>query len=721
MTPKKLFAGIAAASVLGAGGVTATDAAINPYDTVGQTLQEVSVSTIPEAGENKVILDKTRPKIMLSKFGGELQMGVTYTGMQATGDRKFLSSEVDWSDGDQTMQVIPLAASSTMEDGGYEINIVLNSKPASNVFNFSIDGADQLDFFYQPPLSDDQIKNGASQPENVVGSYAVYYKDHANHVENEPNYATGKAYHIFRPLIRDADGAQAWGTLSYAEGDLSVEVPQDFLDHAVYPVLVDPTFGYTTAGATFQRLGSGGVTSNIGSLFGTHGAATGETITKYSVNGACVNNLGSYAIQVSAYSISGGLPSSILTTARTITISNNTQAWFDSAALTDALNGGVTYGVSIGNYAAPNCNGNDVGAYYDLTSGTQDSLAASGALPSTWSSTGTESRQYSLYATYSPAPPAVTTADVTAVSQTQATFIGNLTSLGGGSPDGIGFRYGTTNTLTSTSSVFDSTSTTGAYSSTVSGLTAGTAYKYESYASSSSGTAFTYAGSGLTVVRKFVTGDYVGSAGSDIGFCYQDGTASCFTGTSNNDLNARLGYRAGANFLNITTGFRFPNITIPKNATITSAKFYYTAFDTDSTSPPFVKIFAEATDNSPTFATTGANSPDTVAFGGSRATTSASVSWQLSTGGQIADTATSSPDISSVIQEVVNRASWTSGNALSIIIGPGDAVDNFNADNATSTAALIISYTTAAAATPHSTTKLQNSTTIINKSTLIIQ
>jgi hypothetical protein len=93
-----------------------------------------------------------------------------------------------------------------MEDGGFEIEIVLDEAPASNVFEFQIEGAEDLDFFYQPPLSDEEIAEGAVRPENVIGSYAVYHKAKANHRVGNTSYSTGRAFHIYRPKAIDANG-----------------------------------------------------------------------------------------------------------------------------------------------------------------------------------------------------------------------------------------------------------------------------------------------------------------------------------------------------------------------------------------------------------------------------------------------------------------------------------------------------------------------------------
>lgn len=147
----------------------------------------------------------------------------------------------------------------------------LNEKPTSNIVQFQIESSG-LDFFYQPPLTQ-EYQNGYSQefgkeivvsetqvkdldgnvlverPENVVGSYAVYHQTKGGMVDgNGKDYKTGKAFHIFRPHIIDANGAETWGILKIENGIYSVEIPQEFLDKAVYPIKSNDTFGYTSAG-----------------------------------------------------------------------------------------------------------------------------------------------------------------------------------------------------------------------------------------------------------------------------------------------------------------------------------------------------------------------------------------------------------------------------------------------------------------------------------------
>lgn len=104
-------------------------------------------------------------------------------------------------------------------------------------------------------------------------------------------------------------------------------------------------------------------------------------------------------------------------------------------------------------------------------------------------------------------------------------------------------------------------------------------------------------------------------------------------------------------------GLRFLNVTIPNAATINSASISLN-FTSASYDDPDVTIYAEATDDSTTFTTGSSNISG-------RTSTSATVTW-TATG--IGTGTKTSPDIKTVIQEIVNRGGWTSGNDINIII-----------------------------------------------------
>lgn len=140
----------------------------------------------------------------------------------------------------------------TEGEGGYEIELVLNEKPASNKIEFTIQ-TKELDFFYQPKLTTEEVAiEGKWRPDNVVGSYAVYHKSKSGNYVGGKEYKAGKAFHIYRPHVTDSAGNETWAELNIDETSetLTINIDQAWLNGAIYPVIVDPTFGYTTAGSS---------------------------------------------------------------------------------------------------------------------------------------------------------------------------------------------------------------------------------------------------------------------------------------------------------------------------------------------------------------------------------------------------------------------------------------------------------------------------------------
>ena len=117
------------------------------------------------------------------------------------------------------------------------------------------------------------------------------------------------------------------------------------------------------------------------------------------------------------------------------------------------------------------------------------------------------------------------------------------------------------------------------------------------------------------------------------------------------------GSNINANSASQYIGLRFLNVTIPNAATIDAASldlyFVSTSFD-----DPDVTIYAEATDDAATFTTT------TNDMSG-RASTTATVNWTASSLGTGIKT---TPSIATIIQEIVNRAGWVSGNDIALLL-----------------------------------------------------
>jgi len=163
-------------------------------------------------------------------------------------------------------------------DGSLEWELEYATKPLNNVVEFEIKCSENLRFVFQDTLENDfytwksVIENEGKKmpfaldtlekfltcfhrPDNVVGSYAVYGP------KKYGKYMTGKVGHIYRPEVIDANGERAWCELHIDKTSypylMRITMPQSFLDKMVYPIILDPNFGYDTEG------GSGGGATNF--------------------------------------------------------------------------------------------------------------------------------------------------------------------------------------------------------------------------------------------------------------------------------------------------------------------------------------------------------------------------------------------------------------------------------------------------------------------------
>jgi hypothetical protein len=148
------------------------------------------------------------------------------------------------------------------ETGGYEMDITLLVKPASPIIPVTLNVPKNLDIFYQPPLTADEIKEGSVRPDKVVGSYALYHKTMAGDYSafGLDNYKAGKFGHIYRPWLIDANGRRVWGDLNIDVRNqlLTVTIPQDFFNSCAWPVhqAAGLEFGYHVAGGSSNWFGS---------------------------------------------------------------------------------------------------------------------------------------------------------------------------------------------------------------------------------------------------------------------------------------------------------------------------------------------------------------------------------------------------------------------------------------------------------------------------------
>ena len=274
------------------------------------------------------------PKFTLNRWNGECWLKLDFDDTQIPGNQQTVNLEentVKWSSPLFDFHYYPLAQAEQHEDGGLEFEIILKVKPQQNTLTFPIQTRG-FKFYKQCPLTQEwnpadctelsetyaRLKNGAEywRPENVINSYAVYHDS-----KRDNKYKTGKAFHIYRPEITDAEGKTAWADLDIdvANGIMKITLPQIFLDTAKYPVVVDPTFGYTSIGATTQA--NAGVYLIVDKFTmpvnGDISKITAYIDSSVSANGKAI-----------IYSDSNGSPSALLATSSE-TSSIQAAGWYD--------------------------------------------------------------------------------------------------------------------------------------------------------------------------------------------------------------------------------------------------------------------------------------------------------------------------------------------------------------------------------------------------------
>jgi len=109
-----------------------------------------------------------------------------------------------------------------------------------------------------------------------------------------------------------------------------------------------------------------------------------------------------------------------------------------------------------------------------------------------------------------------------------------------------------------------------------------------------------------------------------------------------------------------TIGIRFPSVTVPKDAIITHAYVTFICQTGTSGDLALPNIYGELASDSAQFVASSQNITG-------RTYTTARAYWRL-TGNWTSTQAYYTVDLAEIIQEIVNQAGWSSGNALSIII-----------------------------------------------------
>lgn len=350
---------------------------------------EVEVGDIASSG--------FKPHAKIKKWGDECHLSILFpSALKRT--PTISNGVITWSTPAADVRFYTFDPDAEHEDGKFEYEVILKNKPPTNKIVLDINTHD-LDFFYQPPLEQWEIDKGNTRPDNVVGSYAVYHSTRGNVHKGQADadkYKTGKAFHIYRPELIDALGNRIWADLSIdvVLGKMTITASQAWLDSAAYPVIVDPTFGYTGGGAS---------TETTNAFHNSTKVVPSESGTISSYTAYIKFITADDTLYLGLYSDDGADPShpnARLEYGTVAVTANASFTWNTVSSMSYAFTGATTYWLGQG----PG-NGGVTGyrEAYDAGSANGSWYKSGNALPDpfgTAATSGLQTKKYSSYATY---------------------------------------------------------------------------------------------------------------------------------------------------------------------------------------------------------------------------------------------------------------------------------------------------------------------------------
>jgi hypothetical protein len=299
------------------------------------------------------------------------------------------------------------------DDINFKFGLIFYEKPTTNTWSFQLEGWEEFDFFYQPPLANvnpdgstweyrDEInqKGLCKRPVNVSGSWAVYHKTKRDYIIGKTNYKTGKFCHIYNVVFIDADGKQIRIIPQIANGIYSITVPQGFLDDAKYPIRANDTYGITGVAGTSGNFEWGEI------FFRPTGTISASgTVTKITMSWLLNDSGSSNNVRVALYSHDAvnDMPESLLVASASTEITTYYDALKDFTVADTSVTSGSYYWMAI--YA----DDYDLKYYYDDGTGTGRAGAINSTYPTmlaspgnTWNDGPWTNFNMSIYATYTP-------------------------------------------------------------------------------------------------------------------------------------------------------------------------------------------------------------------------------------------------------------------------------------------------------------------------------
>lgn len=185
----------------------------------------------------------TAPSLQMSAWQGacavEVQLIHDEPGVTSLDQRAIV-----WGSVSLEARLYPLVLGGPEKHSGHEYEVTLWQRPKTNVLRYAWRSRNVAR--WHQPLTP---RAGLTRPEHYCDSEAFYAPWSGDYTRmGGENYRAGKFGHLHRSYAVDAVGQRVWCEHLFVGAELHVITPWEFLQSAVYPVKVDPTFGYTTIG-----------------------------------------------------------------------------------------------------------------------------------------------------------------------------------------------------------------------------------------------------------------------------------------------------------------------------------------------------------------------------------------------------------------------------------------------------------------------------------------
>lgn len=258
------------------------------------------------------------------------------------------------------------------ERGAMEYEVILYDVPPSPDIPFQVE-LSGLTLHPQGPLTDFEIDRGNFRPLDMIGGFAVYHstKRALHSIPGDADiYKVGKAFDLPLPAALDALGnpsplgswkLDAFGNITH------IRMNPDWILNAKYPVVIDPTIGFTALGASTDGTNK----FALGNLY-TVGAGTLTLVTAY-YGGR--HSSTTAPVYIGVYDEGDGNISANNRLAVSSAITLDTTAAFRTAAITGTLTASTN--VFIEGYS----NTAGVEMRYDATGGQTNQYTDTGAVP----------------------------------------------------------------------------------------------------------------------------------------------------------------------------------------------------------------------------------------------------------------------------------------------------------------------------------------------------